>query len=110
MNTKQEGNNSFITIAVAVMLIAWFFGSCQRNAILRTCGNNPGEYAYSWKGENKIACVIKKGRSNDLKIVTPNGTGKGSFKGNYVVGNAGGRKITCAGKRVTGLPYGICTD
>ena len=92
------------------MLGAWVFGSCQRGMTLRTCGNNEGEYAYSWKGTEKIACVIKKGSYDNLRIVTPNGSGKGYFKGNYVFGQAGGRNVTCAGKDVTGLPYGICSD
>ena len=86
------------------------FGSCQRNITLRNCGRNNGEYAYSWKGTNQIACIIKKGGYNNLEIVTPNGSGKGSFRGNYVVGKAGGRNITCAGMEITGLLYGICTD
>lgn len=108
--SEEISTSSWIILGILVMVEAWLFGSCQRWVTLRTCGNNEGEYAYSWKGTNQIACIIKKGGYNNLEIVTPNGSGKGSFMGKYVIGNAGGRSITCAGKNVTGLPYGICTD
>lgn len=110
MSSKNESNSAWIFITVTVMLGAWLFGSCQRAATLRTCGRNDGEYIYSWKGTDKIACIIKKGSYDNLEIVTPNGSGKGSFRGNYVIGNAGGRAVTCAGTNITNLPYGICTD
>lgn len=97
-------------MGIVAFIGVWLFGSCQRGATLRSCGSNKGEYPYSWKGTDQIACIIKKGNYDDLEIVTPNGSGKGSFRGDYVFGEAGGRKITCAGKDVTGLQYGICTD
>ena len=107
---EEISTSTWITLGTVVMICAWLFGSCQRGMILRTCGNNEGEYAYSRKGTNKIACIIQKGSYDNLEIVTPNGSGKGSFRGNYVIGQAGGRNITCAGRNITGLPYGICTD
>ena len=107
---EEITTSTWIILGTAIMLGAWVFGSCQRGMTLRTCGNNEGEYAYSWKGTEKIACVIKKGSYDNLRIVTPNGSGKGYFKGNYVFGQAGGKNVTCAGKGVTGLPYGICSD
>ena len=107
---EEISTSTWVTVGFAVMVGAWLFGSCQRGMILKSCGNNDGEYAYSWKGTNQIACVIKKGSYDNLEIVTPNGSGKGFFRGNYVFGKASGRNVSCAGKDVTGLPYGICSD
>jgi len=108
--TQDISGSNWVALVVIILTGSWFFGACQRGIILRSCGNNEGEYAYSWKGTNKIACVIKKGSYDNLEIVTPNGSGRGSFRGDYVIGQAGGRNITCAGRNITGLPYGICTD
>ncbi len=109
-HSETLSTGHWVTLGIVIMLAAWMFGACQRGMILRSCGNNEGEYIYSWKGSNKIACIIKKSGNNDLEIVTPNGSGRGSFMGNYVLGKAGGRNVTCAGRNVTGLDYGICTD
>lgn len=109
--TEEMTTSTWIIMGAAILIGAWLFGACQRGITLRTCGNNQGEYIYSWKGTEKTACVIKKGGyDNSVEIVTPNGSGKGSFRGNYVVGQAGGTNVSCAGKDVTGLPYGICSD
>ena len=108
--TEELTTSTWIILGTAILIGAWLFGACQRGITLRTCGNNEGEFAYSWKGTEKIACVIKKGSYDNLEIVTPHGSGKGYFKGNYVFGQAGGKNVSCAGKDVTGLPYGICSD
>lgn len=110
MEDKKSSSTSWINAAVIIAIGAWAFGSCQRNSALKSCGRNDGEYIYSWKGTNKVACIIKRGRENNLEIVTPNGSGKGAFRGDYVIGKAGGSDITCVGRNITGLPYGICTD
>jgi hypothetical protein len=99
----------FIIIAL-IMGGAWIFGSCQRNVTLRNCGRYAGQYIYSWRGTNQIACVTYKGSYDNLEIVTPNGSGEGRFWGNYVLGEAGGKSVRCAGRNITGLSYGICTD
>jgi hypothetical protein len=108
--SSDSENATWIGIFIVIALCTWMFGSCQRNITLRNCGRYQGQYIYSWRGTNQNACVIKKGGDNNLEIVTPNGSGKGYFRGNYVIGEAGGRSVTCAGVNVTGLPYGICTD
>lgn len=107
---EEISAGTWLVLGMIVVAGSWVFGCFQRGVTLMTCGHNVGEYAYSWKGTNQIACIIKKDDYNNLEIVAPIGSGRGSFRGDFVVGQAGGRNITCLGRSITGLPYGICSD
>jgi hypothetical protein len=67
-------------------------------------------WPYAWKNTNQIACITKKG-DNEFELVTPAGSGKGSFVGNgYFSGVAGGRTVNCVGRSVTNTGIGVCSD
>jgi hypothetical protein len=107
---QENTTGAWIFIGVVAMAGAWLIGSCQRNITINNCGRHEGEYIYSWRGTTQVVCVIKKGSDGSVEIVTRSGSGKGAFNGPYVVGEAGGRRVTCAGASITGQSYGICSD
>ena len=68
------------------------------------------QWLHAWKNTNQIACITKNG-NNEFELVTPAGSGKGSFVGNgYFSGVAGGRTVNCVGRSVTNTGIGVCSD
>jgi hypothetical protein len=109
---KQDNSTaSLLIILGTICFVAWQVGSCQRSNTLKNCYYAQGvRWPYAWKNTNQIACITKKG-DNEFELVTPAGSGKGSFVGNgYFSGVAGGRTVNCAGRSVTNTGIGVCSD